>query len=361
MISHLKNLDWILIITVFFICIFGLLSLYSSSFAKDSFLNFQKQLLFVGVGFFLMAGISFFDYRALKQNSLFLLLFYLIFLLALALLFVFGDKIRGVYSWFRLGNFSFEPIEFMKLALVLVLAKYFSMRHIEMYRPFHIIISGIYVALPAFLVFLQPDIGSAAIIVVLWIGIMIIVGIKLRHLAFLSLIGILTSLFSWIFVLRDYQKDRIFAFLNPYFDPIGRGYNAIQSLIAVGSGGIFGMGLGYGSQVQYNFLPEAQTDFIFSAISEEFGFLGVFILLTLFIILFYRIIKIILGASNNFARLCAAGIILWIFFQIVINIGMNIGIFPITGIPLPFLSYGGSSLIALFLGLGLLQSIKVNG
>jgi rod shape determining protein RodA len=186
----------------------------------------------------------------------------------------------------------------------------------------------------------------------------LISGIKIRHFLFLALCGLLIFLAAWAFVLKDYQKQRIITFINPQIDPKGISWSVNQAKIAIGSGGLFGKGLGRGPQAQYGFLPEPQTDFIFAAIAEEFGLVGIGILLALFSLLIWRITKIAILATSNFPRLFATGLAILLTFQIFIHIGMNLGILPIIGIPLPLISYGGSSLIATFIGLGVLQGIK---
>ena len=215
--------------------------------------------------------------------------------------------------------------------------------------------------MPAAIIFLQPDFGSALILIFLWIGIVIFSGVKLSHFLILILAFSLIFIISWSFVLRDYQKQRIVSFLNPQIDEMGISWNINQSKIAIGSGGLLGKGIGKGSQSQYGFLPEAQTDFIFSTIAEETGLLGVSVLFLAFSVLLFRIIKIAMNSGNNFVRLFASGFAFLLFSQIFVNIGMSLGILPIIGIPLPLVSYGGSQLLALYLGLGLLQSMKING
>ena len=233
------------------------------------------------------------------------------------------------------------------------------MRHVEMYRFRHIVVSGLYVAVPATLVLFQPELGSLLVMVSIWLGIMLVAGIRARHLIVLTLLGVLLLSFAWIFALEDYQKGRVLTFFNPQRDPYGQGYNVTQSLIAVGSGGIFGQGVGQGVQAQFGFLPEKQTDFIFAALVEELGVLGAAFLIILFAVLIWRIGLVAKRAQNNFARLAAVGFAIMIFSQATINIGMNLGLFPVTGIPLPLVSYGGSSIIMLFITLGFLQSIQM--
>lgn len=357
---HLRKLDWILIISALLLVGIGLLSIYSSSLGRNDFFNFKKQIIFFGVGFLLMILLSFFDWRILKQDPYFILILYFLSLAALVGLYFFAPEIRGVKSWYKLGPISIDPIEFTKIVLIILLAKYFSMRHIEMYRPRHIIFSGVYLLLPAFLFFFQPDLGSVLILIAIWIGILLISGIKIRHFLILAFCGLLIFLAAWTFALKDYQKQRIITYINPQIDPKGISWSVNQSKIAIGSGGLLGQGLGQGPQTRYGFLPEPQTDFIFAAIAEEFGLIGVGILLALFSFLIWRIIKIALSAKGNFPRLFATGLAILLISQVFIHIGMNLGILPIIGIPLPLISYGGSSLIATFIGLGIIQSIKVH-
>jgi len=213
--------------------------------------------------------------------------------------------------------------------------------------------------IPTALVFFQPDLGSAMVLLFLWLGIMIIAGIKLRQLLVLFLIGAILFGIAWFAVLKPYQKDRITAFINPYLDPLGSGYHRIQSVIAVGSGGIWGRGLGHGSQSQLKFLPDRYTDFIFASIAEEMGFVGLSLIFIFYFLMFFRIIKISMTASNNFARLFCVGTAIIFIFHILVNIGMNLGVLPIAGISLPFISSGGSNLLLGFITIGIIQSIAV--
>jgi len=356
MFSHLRKLDWSLIIAVLLLSGVGLLTIYGIG-SDDSLVFLKKQALFLGLGFLFMISLSFFDYRIFKNNSFLLVIIYLISLLFLVFV-LFSQEIRGASSWLRLGPLNFEPIEFIKIIIILLLAKYFSFRHIEMYRIRHLIISGIYISLPIFIILLQPDIGSVLVLISIWLGVIIIAGIKTRHLIILSLLLIFLLIGSWFCLLKDYQKERILTFLNPEEDPYGRGYHISQSLIAVGSGGLFGQGLVDNSQAGLKFLPDQHTDFIFATLAEQRGIIGISFLIALFAFLFWKIIKIALFSLNNFSRLFAIGLVIMLFSQVIINIGMNMAILPITGLTLPFVSYGGSSLVSIFLGLGVLQSIK---
>ena len=357
MLRALKNLDWILIISTILLVGIGLLSIYSSSLGKDDLSNFKKQFIFFGIGLSLMFFLSFFDWRIFRENSYLILILYLLCVAGLAGLFFFAPEIRGVKSWYKLGPVSIDPIEFTKIILIIILAKYFSTRHIEMYRIRHILLSGFYVFMPAALTFFQPDMGSVLILIALWVGVLIVSGIGMRHFLILFFCGLIILILSWGFLLKDYQKERIMSFIEPT-DPLGVSWSQNQAEIAIGSGGIWGQGFAAGSQTQYGFLPEPQTDFIFAAIAEEFGLIGVSIMFLLFVILIWRIFKIALSSQSNFPRLFTIGLVIVFISQIFIHIGMNLGISPIIGISLPLVSYGGSGLIALLAGLGILQSIK---
>jgi len=355
MLQHLRKFDWILIIASVLLVGFGLVSIYNISPTY-----FLKQVIFLGIGIVLMFILSFFDWRGFRENPYFILVLYSICLLFLLGLFFFVPEIRGVKGWYKIGSVSFDPIGLTAIVLTILLAKYFSMRHIEMYKLSHILLSGFYVLLPVVLIFFQPDLGSVLILIALWLGVLIVSGIKLNHFLILILCGLLVLTLSWSFLLKDYQKERIVSFLKPQVEVLGINWSQAQSKIAIGSGGIFGQGLGEGSQTQYGFLSEPHTDFIFAVIAEEFGLIGISVLLFLFVILIWRIMKIAISAHANFPRLFASGIVILLFSQIFIHIGMNLGILPVVGISLPFVSYGGSNLIAIFIGLGILQSIRTH-
>ena len=229
-----------------------------------------------------------------------------------------------------------------------------------MYKFRHIVFSGIYVLLPALLIFIKPDLGGTMVIFLIWLGILLVSGIKINHFLILSLCFVLVAGFSWHFLLKDYQKQRITAFLFPY-DYLGASWSQNQTKISIGSGQIFGEGLAKGSQVQYGFLPEPHTDFIFSVISEEWGALGVLVLFIVYGFLVWRVLKIAIESKSNFPRLFASGFAVILTAQFFINIGMNLSLLPVVGIYLPFISYGGSGLIGNFVSLGILQSIKTRG
>ena len=357
---YLKRIDWLLMASAVLLTVMGILTIYSIASSKESFLIFKKQIIFFAISIALAIFFTNLDWRNFRDNSYILLFLYGFCILLLIGLFFFAPNIRGVRGWYKIGGISFDPVNLTEIVLVLLLAKYFSKRHIEMYKVSHIFLSGVYVFLPASLIFFQPDFGSALIFIVLWISILLVSGVKLKHFLLLVLIGLLILVFCWQFLLKDYQKARVLSFLNPEGQVLSTGWSQTQSKIAIGSGGFFGKGLKENFQVRYGFLPEPHTDFIFSAIAEEFGLSGVLILFLLYFILFWRIVKIAKEANNNFPRLFAIGFLSVLFSQFFIHIGMNIGILPVIGISLPFVSYGGSGLIAMFLALGVLQSIKVH-
>ena len=357
--SRIRKYDWMLSAAVFLLIILGLVSLFSMSGIKLVHF-FERQLLWTAIGMCLFVISSMIDFRLFRTQSAAVLALYGIAISLLLLVISSALVIRGVRSWITFGGLSIEPVELVKLALIILLAKFFSKRHVEIYRIRHLIVSGVYTALPVALVLLQPDLGSAIILVAIWIAVIIFSGMKLRHLALLICMFATLSFIGWHSMLKPYQKSRIVTFLDPYQDPRGAGYQMLQSMIAVGSGRVWGKGLGYGSQTHLHFLPEAETDFIFAAFVEEWGFVGTTILLVLLFVVLWRIVRIGMRSSDNFSRLYCHGFAAWIFVQSFIHIGMNMGMLPITGITLPFVSYGGSSLVMLLVGVGIVQSIKIN-
>lgn len=351
-----KNIDWVLFASVISVCFAGLITM--NSFTGNS-LFFERQTIWLIISVCVFFSISFIDWGFLKNTRIIVLLF-VVSVVLLSLLFVIGSVFKGAQSWFNLGAFSFQPSDPIKLVVILLLAKYFSRRHIEIANIRHILVSGFYVFVIFTLVLLQPDFGSAIIIFFLWLGMVLISGISKKHLLAVFLIGILAFGAMWFFAFKPYQKNRIMNFINPLTDIRGSGYNAYQSVIAVGSGEIFGKGIGYGTQSKLQFLPEYQTDFIFSAFAEEWGFAGVVLLFILYGIIFWRILKISFCGGSNFEILFGVGLAILFFIHIVIHVGMNIGLLPVTGNTLPFMSYGGSHILTEFIGLGILMGMKRN-
>jgi rod shape determining protein RodA len=273
-------------------------------------------------------------------------------------LFVLGHRSNGAVSWLSFGGFSFQPSDFITIVVILMLAKYFSRRHVEIAHWKHIVISAVYALIPFVLVFLQPDFGSAIIIFFVWLGMALVAGISKKHLLLLGIVGVAAFGVLWLFLFKPYQKDRILNFIHPYANIRGSGYNAYQAGIAVGSGKIFGKGIGFGTQSRLQFLPEYQTDFIFAAFAEEWGFIGAMLLLIVYGVLIWRILSISTYGGSNFEMLYGAGVAIYLLTHVMINIGMNLNIMPVTGITLPFMSYGGSHLVTEYLALGILSSMR---
>jgi len=349
----LRHIDWILVGAVALLISFGLVTMHSFT-GVDSF--FIRQLIWGGVGILLMIIIGFVDLGFLKDGRVLLGLFLLGNVL-LALLFIFGQTVNGAQSWIEIGPIALQPADFIKLILVLVLAKYFSRRHVVIGNIKHIIVSAVYTFIPFMLILMQPDFGSGMVLGLIWFGMILVSGINKKHLFTLLGLGLVLVLGVWMFVLAPYQKDRLASFLNPLEDIQGAGYNAYQSTVAVGSGQFLGKGVGYGTQSRLNFLPEYQTDFIFAAFAEEWGFIGSFIVLILFSIIIWRSLRISMLGASNFEILFGIGVVIFFMAHIIINIGMNIGLMPVTGIPLPFMSYGGSHILTECLALGILMSM----
>lgn len=349
-----SGVDWLLISFIIPVLCAGLVTM--QSFTGETSL-FNHQLIWIGISLVFLFSFSVVDFRFLKRTDVLVTLF-LIFSVFLILLFFLGHTAKGAQSWFSIGSFSFQPSDMMKLIVILVLAKYFSRRHIEIRNIKHIFISGIYALIPFLLVFLQPDFGSAIIIFCIWFGMTLISGISKRHFLLVFGIVVVSLGLLWGFVFEQYQKDRIINFLQPLSNIHGSGYNVYQSTIAIGSGKVFGKGVGFGTQSRLNFLPEYQTDFIFAAFSEEWGFVGVVILFILIGLIIWRILHIALLGTTNFEILYGVGLAIYFMTHFIINIGMNLGIMPVTGITLPFMSYGGSHLLTEFIALGILMGMR---
>jgi rod shape determining protein RodA len=352
--SWLSIFDLTLLSAMMCIMLAGLFTM-SSFQVNDSY--FWKQSLWIIIALLAFIFVSRFEYRFLKQTQVVVIL-YTCILGVLSLLFVVGHISKGAESWFRIAGVAFQPIDLMKLVLIIVLAKYFSRRHIAIANIRHIIVSGVYAFIPFVLVVLQPDFGSAMVLISIWFGMVLVSGISKTHLFTVILMAIITFSIAWKLVFKPYQKARIMNFVYPLQDIRGTGYNAYQSTIAVGSGGLYGKGVGFGTQSRLNFLPEYRTDFIFAAFAEEWGFIGSILLLIFFAIILYKLAVFALVADSTFEALFTYGVIIWIMTHMAINIGMNIGIMPVTGIPLPLMSYGGSHLLAESIALGMCVAMR---
>ncbi len=341
----LNFLNWPIALSSIFLVSIGTLVIYSSS--KE--LAFQ-QLFFTILGFIIFLGLSRVDIRVLTK---FIKPLYFFIILLLSVVLIWGFETRGVIRWIPLGFFNIQPSEFSKPVLILSLA-YFWTGTIPTWV--NIFKSLILISPFVLLIFKQPDLGSSLTLIAIWLGMLFASRVPVKKIAILILIAALVIPSGWIF-LRQYQKERIIGFFAPESDPLGRGYNQIQSTIAVGSGQLFGRGLGSGTQSRLQFLPEYRTDFIFASIVEEMGFVGALVILAIYLFLLTFCLKVAGRANDDFNFLLVIGIFSMLICQIFVNIGMNIGILPITGITLPLISYGGSSLVATFIELGLLASV----
>ena len=346
--------DWVLFVALIPLLGAGLFAM--NSFVGDNYF-FTRQLMWIGFALSIFFVFSRVDWRFLKRSDVLITLFG-ISIFILTLLFVVGTISNGAQSWFRLGGFSIQPADPIKILVILILAKYFSRRHIEIAHTRHIIVSGFYAIVPFLLVFLQPDFGSAMIIFFIWLGMVVVSGVSKKHLGLVFVMGVTTFIMLWSFVFADYQKNRILTFIHPLADIQGVGYNAYQSTIAVGSGQLLGKGVGYGTQSRLSFLPEHETDFIFAAFVEEWGFIGAMIIFMLFGIVLWRILHNAMLGASNFEILFGVGLSIFFMAHFTIHVGMNIGLLPVTGLAIPFMSYGGSHLITEFAGLGILMGMR---
>lgn len=345
----LKNADYFLFLAMILLLVFGLTVILSTN--PEAF---RRQLIFALTGLAIYIGVSLLDYRLLKLASVGL---YLGILGLLGLVLISGAVTRGAVRWLEVGAQQFQPSEFSKIALILLLASLLRTRVSSLsFRIF--LISFVLTAVPVVLVYFQPDLGTSIILLAIWLGIAVAAGLKPTYLFLMVAVGLGLLVPLWS-VLKDYQRQRIIYFLNPALDPLGGGYNVLQSVIAIGSGQIWGRGFGRGTQSHLQFLPEHYTDFIFASLSEEWGFIGSLLLLLFFAVLLIRILAVARKARDDFGSLIVIGVFSFLLLQVFINVGMNLGIMPITGIPLPLVSYGGSSLWVTMTALGLVQSVAI--
>lgn len=350
------HIDWFLFFSALAISLLGLVTMHSFS-SENSYFTKQIVWIAVAVGVFFLASLP--DYGFLRRTSVVTILYGIVVAL-LAMVFVFGAVVKGAQNRFDLGLFAVQPADLAKLTLVIFLSKYFERRHVEIAHIRHIFVSGAYAFVMFVLVFLQPDFGSAISIGGIWLGMVLVSGISWKHLFALIAVVAVVCGGLWHFGLKPYQKARIETFLHPLANIQGTGYNAYQSTVAVGSGQLLGKGIGYGTQSKLQFLPEFQTDFIFASYAEEWGFVGVILLFVLFGILIARILAISMRGQSNFDMLFAAGIAIYFMVQFIVHAGMDMGLVPITGTTLPFMSYGGSHLVTEYLALGILMSMRRN-
>jgi len=356
-----RPFDFVLLAAALALTAYGLVLIYSGSLTSSGGTLAEvikgpvgRQMAFALVGIALCLFVARLDYRFLAQGSsgMYLgLIAVLVFVLAV------GESEFGSKRWIDIAGQRVQPSEIGKIIIILALAKYLS-DNSERVKELSVFLTSMAMAIvPALLVFAEPDLGSASIFIFVWLGMVIMAGADPRHV--LGTIGMVLALapFGLIIVVTEYQRDRIALFLDPASDALGRGFNILQAEISVGSGGLFGKGLTHGSQTQLDYLRTQTTDYVFSVLGEELGFVGALILFTLFILLLFRGLRAASISQDVFGRMIAVGIVIFILFQAFINIGVNIRLFPVTGIPLPFISQGGSSLITLFIAIGLLESV----
>jgi rod shape determining protein RodA len=346
--------DSVLFVAMMGLALLGLATMYSHV-GENAYFN--RQLVWLGVSTFLFFLALIPDYRFLRiGNSTFY--FYLVIIAMLIGVALVGEDVMGARQRFDLGLFSLQVSDPAKLVLIALLAKYFAKRH-ELIGDFtHVIVSGLYTFGIFGLVFLQPDFGSGMIIFAIWFGMVLVAGIKFRHIAVVFTLGTLALTLLWQFAFYDYQKARIMTFLDPLSDISGAGYNAYQSTVAVGSGELLGKGIGYGTQSKLLFLPEFETDFIFAAFAEEWGLFGVLILFSLFGIVIWRLLEHAVSGAGNFEKLFATGVAIFLLSHFFIHVGINIGLLPVTGTTVPFLSYGGSHLVTEFVAVGMVLAMR---
>lgn len=351
-----KGVDWYIFVPAIILSIFALFTLASFGEIQTRFVKQAVWIVIGIIGFFIMHH---FDLEYLKRRKTTLIIYGLA-LVTLCLLFISGHVAKGAQSWIRLGFLSIQPTDPAKIALILLLAKYFSKRHIEISAFKHVFISGLYAGILAFLVLLQPDFGSAVTLFFIWAGMVFVSGISKKHLTLLALAALLVAGGAWKYGFKEYQKQRIINFIHPLADTRGSGYNQYQAVIAVGSGQLLGKGIGYGTQSKLKFLPEYQTDFIFAAFAEEWGFFGVVLVILLCASILLRMLYLARRGNTNFDVLMITGVVMFFGVHMCINIGMNIGVMPVTGIPLPFMSYGGSHVLIEFIALGIVSNMSRN-
>lgn len=348
-----KNYDWFLLASTLFLLALGLAVLFSTTYDFNIESEAIRQSIFVGIGLVGMFAISSIDYRILRSYSGLLYILVIVLLVSVQL---FGFTANNAQRWIDLGFFQLQPSLLSQLLMAIILAKYFSERYEDMHRIKPILLSALYVAIPTLLVLAEPNLGTAFVFVFMWAVLLLVSNARKLYVAIMAGAGLASLPLLWSFM-KDYQRQRILTFMNPGADPQGAGWNVNQAMVAIGSGQFWGQGLGKGSQSQLNFIPEKHTDFIFASLAEEMGFLGVLVLIGLFGLLFFRGIRIAILARDFFGTYLTIGILSMLFVHVFINIGMNMGIMPVTGIPLPFISAGGTPILVDLAAIGILLSI----
>jgi rod shape determining protein RodA len=356
--NRFSRIDFNFVFVILALNLIGLINLYSAThglYHHDKTELFWMQLAWLAVGWAVFFAITFLDYKIFVR---FAYIFYSLNLLALVLVMLIGKSSLGAQRWLDLGFMRYQPSETMKLILVLLLAKLLANRQAkDGMGVMQLAWPGILALVPWVLTVKQPDLGTAMLIAAITVTMLMFVGVKRSILVFTVITGVIAAPIVWNFGLKEYQKNRVLTFLSPGRDPRGTGYNSIQSKIAVGSGRILGKGFRKGTQSQLEFLPERHTDFIFSVLSEEHGFIGSVTTLGLFVIMYLMSVRIAMQAPNKVGALVVVGVLAYMFWHVFVNMGMVIGLMPIVGAPLPLISYGGSSLLSTMTGLGLISSV----
>ncbi len=355
MLSLFKRQDWVLNGVIF--ALIGLGLVMSLSVASGLF---SQQLGWACLGVILIFLFSQMDWRALTAYRWLILFIYLFAIGLLIITYFFAPVIRNTRSWLVIGPMQFQVSELVKVAMIIFFAYYFAKQHIGIAHFGNIFRSFVYFIIPAAFIILQPDMGTATVLAGLWVGFLLVSGLRTKHIVIGLIIILGLGVFGWNGVLKEYQRQRIIGLFEPNYDPLGVNYSTIQSKIAIGSGGFFGKGFKQGSQVQLGFLPEAATDFIFAGFIEEWGFFGGFVVVALFFTMIARIIFIGLESENNFSRLVCLGTSIMFLIQFIINVGTAIGLVPVIGLTFPFFSYGGSSLLVNSILVGIVQSSRVH-
>jgi rod shape determining protein RodA len=353
----LRDFDWLLLLFVLLVCGLGVMEIYSATLHTKFAGVHTKQVYWIMAGVVLMFLTSLIDYHTLLDKIHW---FYIASVVSLVAVLVIGKKYLGARRWIQLpGGQHFQPSEWVKLVLILALAKYFSDLHREEASFGDIIKAGVIAGVPMLLVLKQPDMGTALTYLPVLLMALFLGGIRLKHVAAIVLLGALVVPVVWHYGLKPYQKQRLVSFREPEADPQGSGYQVQQSLIAVGSGGLWGKGMTKGTQTQGMFLPVPQTDFIFAAWCEEHGFVGAVAVLLLYFLLLMRLVHNAQTAPDRVGSFVVMGVVAVLFFHILVNVGMVVGYMPVTGIPLPLMSYGGSSVLFMFLALGMVMNIRM--
>ena len=353
----ISNFDWVIFGLTIIISVVGIFTIYSTGGSGgEPGRIYIKQIYWILYGLMAMLLILFIDYHSLEKLAYIL---YFVIIVVLIMVAVSGKTVSGARRWLSFAQFTFQPSELAKIVIIITLARYFDDKKIRgFYKIRDLITPAIIVLIPAVLIAKQPDLGTAVVIFFIFISMSFLIGINIRSLFILAGSAIVSLPFLWHFM-KDYQKNRILTLINPQADPLGRGYHIIQSKIAIGSGGYMGKGFMSGTQSQLNFLPEKHTDFIFSVFAEEMGFIGALVLIALYIILIIKGIDVVYHARDRSGSLIAGGVVSMLAFHMIFNIGMTTGMFPVVGIPLPLMSYGGSYLVTTFISIGLLLNIKM--